>query len=359
VARLDRYIARHVLVAMLLVLLVLGGLDLLFTAVDELGETEGNYGTAQALRYVLFTAPRHLYELLPVTALIGALAGLGVLAAANELVSMQAAGMSRARIARAVMQPSLLVVLLGLVLGEYVVPPLEVEAEVGRSVAQGETVGLSRYGHWQRDGGAFLHFNSMEADGSLNDVTLFEFDQQHRLMRQVAAEHAQYINGAAPFWRLLRGNELVFSYASNDVSRAQSQFAQQDVQLDIDPQLLRVLIVDPDSMSIRDLDRFATRFVAQQQDASPYQMAYWKKLLQPLSTAVLVLLAISFIFGPLRSASMGSRVFSAICVGLLFTILQRLAQNVSQVYHLPPLWAVLVPILLCLLCGLLLLQRRA
>lgn len=357
--KLDRYIGRHVLGAMLLVLLVLGGLELLFDTVDELGETEDNYDTAQALRYVLLTVPRRLYELLPVTALIGALAGLGALAAANELVSIQAAGISRWRIAIAVMQPSLLVVLLGLVLGEYVVPKLDVEAEIGRSIAHGETVALSGYGHWQRDRGAFLHFNSLEAEGVLNGVTLFEYDEQYRLIRQVTAERAQYLPGSVPQWRVLNGNELGFTYSGNDVTRSQTAFTERDVRLDLDPELLQVLIVDPDSMSIGDLDRFAARFVEQQQDASPYQLAYWKKVLQPLSTAVLVLLAISFIFGPLRSASMGSRVFIAISVGLVFTILQRLAQNVSQVYHLPPLWAVLVPILLCLGFGLAMLQRRA
>lgn len=345
---------------MLLVLLVLGGLDLLFAIVDELGETEGNYGALEALRYVLFTVPRHVYELLPATALIGALAGLGALAAANELVSMQAAGVSRWRLSLAVMQPAALVMVLGLVLGEYVVPKLEVAAEVGRSMAQGETVALSRYGHWQRDGSAFLHFNSLDAEGVLNGVTLLEFDEQYRLTRQLSGDRAQYVaNSAAPYWQLLDVTELRLEYPGNEVIRTQQQYARQQVPLALTPELLQVLIVDPDSMSIRDLDRFAARFVAQQQDASPYQLAYWKKVLQPLSTAVLVLLAISFIFGPLRSASMGSRVFIAISVGLLFTILQRLAQNLSQIYHLPPLWAVLLPILLCALLGMVLLQRKA
>ena len=70
--RLDRYIGRNVLLAMAVVLLALGGLDFLFTLFVELGETEGTYDAAAALRYVLLTFPRHLYELLPMTALIGA-----------------------------------------------------------------------------------------------------------------------------------------------------------------------------------------------------------------------------------------------------------------------------------------------
>ncbi|MES2603446.1 MAG: LptF/LptG family permease, partial [Pseudomonadota bacterium] len=190
--KLDWYIARQVLAAMLLVLLVLGGLDLLFTAVDELGETEGGYGTVAAFRFVLFTTPRHLYELLPATALIGALAGLGSLAASNELVGMQAAGYSRWRITRAVMQPAVIVMLLGLLLGEYLAPRLELRAEVDKSQARGQSVGLSRYGHWERDGNMFLHFNSVETYGVLYGVTVFEFDDEQRLLRQVAADAAVY-----------------------------------------------------------------------------------------------------------------------------------------------------------------------
>ena len=104
--KLDRHIAKHVLGAMALVLLVLGGLDLLFTAVDELGNTNERYGSAAALKYVLLTFPWHVYELLPMVSLIGALVGLGLLATGNELVVMQASGVSVGRIVRAVMKPA-------------------------------------------------------------------------------------------------------------------------------------------------------------------------------------------------------------------------------------------------------------
>lgn len=364
--KLDWYIARQVLAAMLLVLLVLGGLDLLFTVVDELGDTEGGYGTLAALRFVLYTTPRHLYELLPATALIGALAGLGSLAAANELVGMQAAGYSRWHITRAVMQPAVVVMLLGLLLGEYLAPRLELLAEVDKSHARGQSVGLSRYGHWERDGNMFLHFNSVETFGVLYGVTVFEFDDEQRLLRQVAADAAVYKGavdsadntGIDQPWQLQKGTELRFNHEGAEVTNTQATFAELDVQLDLTPALLQVLIVDPDSMAISDLWSYANRFEQQQLDAGRYFLAFWKKALQPFNTAVLVLIAISFIFGPLRSASMGSRVFSAVSLGLVVTIVQRLLQELSLVYHLPPLSAVLFPIVLCMLAGILLLQRR-
>ncbi|MDR2212548.1 MAG: LptF/LptG family permease, partial [Pseudomonadales bacterium] len=128
--KLDFYIARNVIAATLLVLLILSGLDLLFTAIDEFGDTNDNYTVLDALWFVLLQFPTHLYEFLPMAALIGALSGLGILASSNELVVMQASGVSNARIVWAVMKPALLLMLLGLVLGEWVVPNLQVRAEV-------------------------------------------------------------------------------------------------------------------------------------------------------------------------------------------------------------------------------------
>jgi lipopolysaccharide export system permease protein len=358
-ARLDRHIARHVLAAMALVLLVLGGLDLLFTAVDELGDTSERYGTIAALQYVLLTFPRHIYELLPMTSLIGALVGLGILATGNELVVMQSAGVSVQRIVLAVMKPALLVMVFGVLLGEYVAPGFELRAEVGKSVTSGEQMGLSRYGHWERDDAMFLHFNTMEADGVLLGVSLLEFDAQQRIVRSVEAARAVYPGSAAPgLWSLEEGRELTFEYgAGTPTASSQRSFVALEQALDLTPEVLRVLVVDPDRMAMRDLWRHAGRFERQGQDASPYYLAFWKKVLQPVTTALLVLVAISFIFGPLREATMGSRVFTAICFGLAFTILQRLMHNIALVYQLPPLLAVALPLLLTGLLGLYFFRR--
>jgi lipopolysaccharide export system permease protein len=377
-AKLDRYIAGAVFSAMLLVLLILGGLDLLFTAIDELGETEGGYDAYAALHFVLLKAPRHLYELLPATALIGALAGLGTLAASNELVSIQAAGWSRGRITWAVLQPTLVVMMIGLLLGEFFAPKMELQAEVNKSLALGQTVGLSRFGHWQRDGNTYVHFNAMEANGTLRGVGLFVFDEQQRLIQQLSAERAEYVLPATAesdksllnlpgitaaevtnhAWQLFGGKLLEFTYLGELVTNAQKDFTELNWQLDLSPESLQDLVIEPERMSISNLWRSGNRFVQQGLDAAPYQLGFWKKALQPLNTLVLVLIAISFIFGPLRSASMGSRVFTAICLGLTVTILQRLLQSLSSVYDFSPLLAVLLPIVLCLLAGVGLLKRR-
>src|SRR5690606_15949770 len=216
-----------VLLAMAVVLLVLAGLDFLFTVFEELGDTEGGYDSAAALRYVLLTSPRHIYELLPMTALIGALVGLGMLAAGNELVALQAAGVARLRIVVAVLKPALLVILLGIGLGEFVAPQLEMRAELGKALASGEQVALSRYGHWERDGSTFMHFNAIAPDGVLHGVNIFVFDAQQRMARTLSAERALYTPQAAQAWTLEQGTELIFTHGDAEVLSTRNDFSAQ------------------------------------------------------------------------------------------------------------------------------------
>jgi lipopolysaccharide export system permease protein len=366
--RLDRHIRVTVLGSMALVILVLGGLDLLFSAVDELGDTNENYRAASAMAYVLYTFPRHLYELMPMSAMIGALAGLGTLASQNELVVMQASGVSRGRIVVAVMKPTVIVMVLGLVLGELVAPPLELRAEVNKSVARGQAVGLSRFGHWERDGSSFIHFNTVEPEGVLYGVTIIEFDAQHQIVSEIEAQQAVWTGQqtaptpgqrtpAKSRWLLQDGVEKSFVRDGDAVSMSQLAFISRSREIDLTPDLLQVLLVDPDNMAINDLFRYAQRFEGQGLDSAPYFLGFWKKAMQPFSTAVLVLLAVSFIFGPLREATMGSRVFTAISFGLVFTVLQQLMHSVSLVYQIQPFFAVIVPLVLCALLGWMLFRR--
>ncbi len=354
--KFDAYIRNSVLMAMLLVLLVLAGLDFLFTVFDELGGTNERYQTSDALQYVLLTFPRHVYELLPMTALMGALIGLSVLASSNELVVMQSAGVKTGRIVWAVMKPAMFVMLLGLVLGEYITPPLDLRAEVNKTVANSDEVVLSNFGNWQRNDNEFLHFNAIEPEGVLHGVSIYSFNEDQELTGNIVAESARYENNS---WLLENVRRTLFTQADEELQSELTVLPELDWDVDLSPEILQLMIVDSDSLAISDLYFYARRFIEQGQDANAYLMNFWEKALQPLTTAVLVLVAISFIFGPLREATMGSRVFTAVSFGLLFIILQELFSTLGLVYQFNPLLAVLTPILLSGLLGMYLLKKAA
>jgi lipopolysaccharide export system permease protein len=354
--KIDRHIGKTVLAAMLVVMALTTSVDLVFSLADELGSTDENYTSVRALYFVLLTTPTAIYELLPFTALGGALIGLGILASNNELVVIQTAGINSWRVVWSAMKPTLVVMVLSLLLGEYIAPRLEQQAQSDKAVllSAEQAIG-SGTGTWQRIGSEYIHINAIIPGGEgLIGVTRYHLDEQRRLVSSSFAANGQYI--AAPeqgYWQLFDVVETVFE--SNEIETR--SYLQLDWNIDLSPQLLSVLLVEPQRQSISGLYRFAGYFQSEGLEAGNYFLAFWKKLLQPVATGALVLLAISFIFGPLREATMGFRIFVAISIGLGFTIIQRLLEPASLLYGFSPVLAVLFPIVVCLLLGGFLMQR--
>ena len=354
--QLDKHIRNTVLLSMFVVIALIATLDLIFSLLDQIADTDENYSMANAVSFVLFTMPTSIYELLPFAALGGALIGLGVLASNNELVVMQSAGIRVSRIVFAVLKPTLLVMVISLLLGEYISPPLEQLAQSNKAIQQSGTASInSEQGTWQRIGNEFIHINAIAPGGrELFGLSRYQVNDNRQLLSASFAESAVYIEQEEnSYWQLANVDESIF-----DASMISTQtYLQEDWQVDLSPELLSVLLVDPDEQSISGLYRFAQYFEAEDLDSDTYYLAFWKKLLQPLSTLALVVLAISFVFGPLREATMGARVFVALGIGLVFTILQRMMEPASLLYGFDPLLAVLVPILMCASLGFFLMRK--
>lgn len=338
---LDRYVGATVLASMLVVLFVVVGLDFIFTFVAELNELEGNYQLKEAMLYMVLRLPRRLYEFIPLAALVGCLAGLGVLANRSELIVMRAAGTSINRIAWSVLQPTILMILLALILGELIAPYTEKLAETGREIAQGgDGMKKSKHGHWYREGNSFIHFNAAETNGVLHGLTIYEFDDEGLMTEMLSARRALY-----------QGEHWVMQdIVGTSLSRYQNtrfEHKTKDWESQLTPSLLDVLFVEPDKLSIIGLLQYARYRADQGLESGSYWLAFWKKLLMPLSMLALVLIGLSFIFGPLRDGTMGFRIFSGVIVGLLFKYAQDLLGPSSLVFGFPPIMATLVPIVIC------------
>lgn len=349
--KLDRYIGTSVFFAILAVLGIIVGLALLFAYIDELGDISASYGLLDAGVWVLLTIPRRIYEMLPMAALIGCLIGLGNLASSSELTIMRAAGVSIRRIVWAVMKPMLVIMLAGVLIGEYLAPWSENLAQANRATAQGGgEAQSSKRGLWHRQGDEFIHINAVQPNGVLLGVTRYQFDAQRNLLSASFARRALF---QSDHWQLEDVVTTQLQEQSTAVVNSPSQ--RWDVQLN--PQLLGTVVLEPEALSVTGLWRYIHYLADQGLANGRYWLAFWSKILQPLVTAALVLMAISFIFGPLRSVTLGQRVFTGVLVGFVFKIGQDLLGPSSLVFGFPPLLAVLIPAAICALAGLLMLRR--
>ncbi|WP_095106240.1 LPS export ABC transporter permease LptG [Pseudomonas sp. Irchel 3E20] len=349
--KLDRYIGSSVFMAIIAVLGIILGLASLFAFIDEMGDVSDTYTLVDVLSFVLLTAPRRVYDMLPMAALIGCLIGLGSLASASELTIMRAAGVSIGRIVWAVMKPMLVLMLVGVLVGEYVAPATENMAQANRSLAQGGGEAQSaKHGLWHRQGDEFIHINSVQPNGLLYGVTRYRFDKERHMQSSSFARRATFDQD---HWQLTDVTTTLFHGDSTEVVNVPEE--RWDVALS--PQLLSTVVMAPDSLSITGLWGYIHYLADQGLNNGRYWLAFWVKVLQPLVTAALVLMAISFIFGPLRSVTLGQRVFTGVLVGFTFRIAQDLLGPSSLVFGFSPLFAVLVPAGICALAGVWLLRR--
>ena len=97
-------------------------------------------------------------------------------------------------------------------------------------------------------------------------------------------------------------------------------------------------------------------------DVSEYRrnllaLEFWRKLLQPFVALSLILLAASFIFGPMRDQKSGQRIIIGIVLAFGVNIIKSLFESISMVSNMTPFVAVIAPIVLILTIGLFLIKR--
>ncbi len=349
--RLDLYVGKVVLGSIAAVLLVIVGLDAIGAFIEELEDLSDSYTFAEVIGYTALRLPGRVYEFTPFAALIGCLIGLGQLAGSCELVVMRAAGVSIGRLVWITMKPALLVALLGFAIGEYVAPHTDQIAETRRALAQnpGQTY-AGKHGLWRREGNTFLHFNAVEPGGVVYGMTLLKFDERLELRSALWASQARF---QGDHWMMEQVERTDF--ANWQTRRSEQLNMRWDTG--ITPELLTMEIVEPSQLSLQDLRRHSRYLAMQGLDFDDYSLALWNKLLHPVAVGSLVLVAISFIFGPLREGNLGFRIFIGVIVGIAFRTSQDLMGPASLVFGFPPLYAALAPILLCVIAGLALLRR--
>lgn len=348
--RFDRYIARNVLAAIIVVQFVLLGLDLVFAFINDLKDVEGDYSAFDVLLYLGMRLPWRFYQYAPVAVLIGALIGLGAMASSNELTVMRAAGRSLTRILWGVMKPIGLIIVTVLLIAEFVSPRTEQFAEAWRlEQMAGEGAILTQRGGWQREGDNFYRFGAIRADDTVIDLTRYQFDGQ----RLVEATHADRAVWEDDHW-VLEGAETTRFFEQRTEADQQARLTWETAMT---PAQLNRLLRDVESQAPSELWAYARYLSEQGVAATQPLLHFWQKMLMPVTMASLVLVAASFVFGPLRSVAAGTRVFYGVIVGLSFKYLQDLLAPASTVFGFSPVWAVLAPTLSCVLLGLYLLRR--
>ncbi len=356
----DSYIARTVTVSVLLAWGVLLGLDVVLAFAGEVSDVgKGAYTINHAIAATGLSIPWRAYNLFPTAAVIGALLGLGQLAASSELTALRALGLSRRRLSASVALALALLTLLMVVNGETLAPWGEERAQALKSVRNADLV-VSKYsGLWAREGDMFLNARGGEKRQrgddrwlELRGVRMFQFDGDGRLQSIANVEVAEHRPGG---W-LLRGIERT-TFHARSVTRSHAGEERWNSRLD--ETALAANVTKPRNMGSRELAHSIEYRKRNGLEAGEFENVYWGRWFYPINVLALCLAAIPFAFGSLRSGGYGKRVFIGIVFALGFWVLQRIFGELAGVFRFDYRIAYAMPPILMLAVSFLMFRRRS
>ncbi len=354
---LDRYIGRSVIAGTAMVLIVLLGLFTviqIFDGINQIGK--GHFTVMTMLTLVILQLPSRLYEIFPIATLIGATAGLSLLALNYELVAIRAGGVSLNRIIISVLKVAAIFVIIAVILGEWVVPVTGNLAERTRAEALNSGLQKNQAGIWFRDGADFISIKEVLPDLTLRNIRIYRFNNDGKLVMQRQAWQARRHRGK---WWLIGIKET-----SLGVTRLHTlQRKVEPWNTKLTPELVGVFTVHPQFMPSWSLYRYIGHLQKNQQDTRQYRQALWSKVLMPVSTVIMLLLAIPFVFGQIRSGGLGQRVFIGIMLGLFYGLMQGglgyygIIGHLGAIYGFPPFVSAALPGMLFLFLAIFLIRR--
>lgn len=344
---LDRHIALHVLGFSAVVGLALMALQSFVTLATEADDIGDNFGFFELVLVVIMQTPAILLVLLPIIALIGTLLGLGALAQQGEIVAMRAAGVSVLRIGTATLTAGLVLGALALLLTDVVAPAGERGAERLKSEARyGTDPGAVVRPVWLRSGDQIFHIRRVEDPKHLEAVTVYSMGEGASGLESIAeVGSARYVDGG---WQVrdVRVTRLGRDGATRESidTVAWEEGPQPDV--------LQLIVLESDTLSIRGLNRLIDYLQANGLDAQQHRLAFWQKLVTPLTVLVMMLLAVPYVLGSLRDSGAGQRLLVGVLIGVAFWVGNEMVVSSALIYRWPPLPSALAPSVVVLLIAL-------
>ena len=343
--RVDRNISHQILLSIILVMFAVSGIDFLFLVLNELSDISITYNLKEVISYSIMSMPYRLFDLTAYFCLIGVVVGLGILSDNGELIGARILGKSIISIALSSFKPILLIMLLGLLACEFIIPNLSQLAEENRLFKKEGENSTTRY--WMQGDIGFISFISVPKKNKVRGLSVYELNSESKVTKIIQSKEAVLnsddLELVDPTVTIIdrRSNIKTYDFNNLSIPGLNSDFS---------------FLLSPKYLSLTDL------YKQIDSSSSSYRknllsLEFWRKILQPFITLSLVLLALGFLFGPMRDQKSGQRIVIAIGVAFSVDLIQKLLGSISIVSNIPSVVAVLTPILLITLLAFLLLKK--
>jgi lipopolysaccharide export system permease protein len=337
-----RLLYREVFVAVAAVTVAFVALFFFFDFVDELqavGRSNAlGYSAAQAMVYVALMAPSHVYELLPITVLIGTIFVMARLANSSEFTILRTSGLGPWRALRLLLVLAAHFVVITFMVGDYVAPLADKTGQLLKARFEGR-ITVGKTGAWIKERQPYSSFSvnvaELTSDASMKGIRIFELNNRGEIVSLTEAQSGTF--GPGDSWLLTGVNRTEFFAPDKGPARAlTTQQASFSWANKLSAEMVSAAVLRPDRMATIDLFQYTRHLTANGQSAQKYEIQFWKKVFYPLSCLVMVMLALPFAYLHFRSGSTTSMVFGGVMAGISFVLLNNVLGDVGYLQGWQP-----------------------
>lgn len=327
-------------------------LFLFFDLVDELQNlsqlASQGYKLQHALFFVALKIPAHIYELFPISVLIGCIFVMARLAQSSEFTILRTGGLGPLKALVTLMQLGLMFVVLTFLIGDYAAPWAERQGILLKTRFQGNlTVGQT--GAWLKERQGTRHFavNVRRFDGisRLEHIRIHEFNEAGQLLAITTAPLGEVGEGA---WQLQQAEEksIRVDAAKGAMQYTADTHARLDWTTDISADMVAAAVLSPDRMQTWELFKYMRHLASNKQNSQRYEIEFWRKVFYPLSCLVMLVMSLPFAYLHFRSGQIAGHVFGGVLAGISFALLNNLFGFVGNLQNWQPWLTAAAPALL-------------
>lgn len=328
---LDRYIIKTVCIYTFLFLFTILALYSFIALVDAFKHVgKASFATSDAFYYIILTLPIRIYELFPVSVLLGSMMGLGTMNSNNEIIAFRTAGVSVTRIIFSAMKAAFILALFMFAIGDYIVPETQKLAlSYWTKKSDSAASAITDNAIWVRDKDTFIKIHSISTNKDLGKVSIFAFKDDKTLKSSTLAESAHFKNNN---WILKDIKQTFFTESKVIVSEMDEALWPKL----FDPEMLDVIVSKLEHLSTRDLYRYVSYLDDNNLDSNKYWLLFWNKIISPFSIAAMLLISIPFVFNNSRTSNAGNRLMAGVMIGVVFTISNKITAQFGLVSNFSP-----------------------
>ena len=349
---LVRYINKEFFIGISMIMIGLISLFAFFDFIQEIGDLgKGSYGIIQAISFVILSIPGHIYEVVPLAVLIGSMYTIGQLSHNSELNVLRASGYSIKKIAWSLMYVGILFSFFTVLIGDFIAPHSEKSAQQIKIISTNSSVSQEfSSGFWIKDGDNFVNIENVLPDSSLEQIHIYEFDENFNLRTIVDAKNGSFKNGE---WKLKDIKQTILDKDSVKTKTIESGSWKSLMR----PEMMNALIISPQKMSSINWLKFINYLKKNNQKSTKFEVALWEKLIHPLMPLVMIIFAIPFGFLQERSGGKFFKMFVGIIIGIVYQILNTMIRHLSLLNDWQPFISSLIPTLIFLSIGIFLINK--